>query len=223
MRTDRRTALAGLAGGLALLAGGGCATAGTAPSPEFVRREGTRLLRGEAPYRIAGANMWYAAWLGADAAYGNRARLTRELDRLQALGLNNLRIMAAAEEGPLKNSIKPGFSRPDGSLNPELLGGLDFALAEIGRRGMTAVVCLGNFWEWSGGLATLLFRVTGQYIDMGDPAHPWPAFADGTAAFYANDQAVDLYRAHVRAIVTRTNSLTGQRYADDPVRVAAAH
>ena len=216
MRTDRRTALAGLAGGLAFLATGGCATT-AAPAPRaFVARDGTRLLRGAAPYRIAGANLWYAAWLGAVAAYGNRARLTRELDRLQALGLNNLRIMAAAEEGPLDHSIKPGFSRPDGSLNPELLAGLDFALAEIARRGMTAVVCLGNFWEWSGGIATWLYRVTGEFTNMGDPAHPWPEFPDATSRFYGNPAAVALYHGYVRTIVTRTNSLTGLRYADDP-------
>lgn len=215
MRLDRRSTLAGLGGGIALLGiGGGKADA--AAGPGFVRREGTRLLRDDGTYRIAGANMWYAAWLGADAPYGDRARLGRELDRLQALGLNSLRIMAAAEEGPLKNSIKPGFSRPDGTLEPALLGGLDHALAEIARRGMTAVVCLGNFWEWSGGFGTWLYRVTGQYMDMNDPAHPWPAYADATAAFYANPQAVALYRDHVRAIVTRTNSLTGRRYADDP-------
>jgi len=215
MRTDRRTALAVIGGGLASLAAG-CTTAGLAAPPAFIRRADTQLLRGDTPYRIVGANMWYAAWLGADAPYGNRARLTRELDRLQALGLNNLRIMAAAEEGPLRNSIKPGFSRPDGSLNPELLGGLDFAMAEIAKRGMTAVVCLGNFWEWSGGLATWLYRVTDEYMDMNDPAHPWPAFADATSRFYANEQAVGLYRGYVREIVTRANAITGRRYSEDP-------
>ena len=217
MRIDRRSALAGIAGGLALLSGG-CATRPPAPSAAsgFIRRDGIHLTRGEAPYRIVGANMWYAAWLGADAAYGDRARLGRELDRLKALGLNNLRIMAAAEDGPLKNSIKPGFSRPDGSLNPDLLAGLDFTMAEIARRGMTAVVCLGNFWEWSGGFGTWLYRVTGGYTDMNDPAKPWPAYADATAAFYGNAQAVALYHDHVRAIVTRTNSITGRRYAEDP-------
>ena len=105
MKCDRRTALAGLAGGMALLGTGGCRTAAATNGPEFVRREGTRLLRGNQPYRVVGANMWYAAWLGADAPFGDRARLGRELDRLKALGLNNLRIMAAAEEGPLRNSI----------------------------------------------------------------------------------------------------------------------
>ncbi len=215
MKFDRRSALAGLAGGVVLLGTAGC-SAGAATTGGFVRREGTRLLLGDSLYRVVGANMWYAAWLGADAPFGDRARLGRELDRLKALGLNNLRIMAAAEEGPLKNSIKPGFSKPDGTLDAALLGGLDYAMAEIAMRGMTAVVCLGNFWEWSGGFGTWLYRVTGSYMDMNDPAHPWPAYPDATSAFYANEEAVALYRAHVRAIVGRTNSVTGTRYADDP-------
>jgi len=223
MQSDRRTFLAATAGSAALLASGCSETHADAAAPTFVRREGSKLLRGDTPYRIAGANMWYAAWLGADAEYGDRARLGRELDRLKALGLNNLRIMAAAEEGPLKNSIKPGFSKPDGSLNQELLAGLDHTLAEIGKRGMTAVVCLGNFWEWSGGFGTWLYRVTGEYMDMNDPAHPWPAYPDATAAFYADAEAVALYRDHVRAIVGRTNSITGTRYADDPAVMCWQH
>ena len=181
------------------------------------------LTRGGLPYRIVGANMWYAAWLGADAPYGNRARLTRELDRLQATGVNNLRIMASGEEGPLNNSIKPGFTAPDGTPNQALFEGLDFAMAEIGRRGMTAVLVLSNFWEWSGGLQTLLWRATADYMDMGDPAHPWPAFADSTASFYANEQARALYADHVRRMVSRTNSITGTPYAEDPAVMAWQH
>ena len=217
MRITRRTLLAGTAGGLASLWLGGCSGADAeAATPAFITREGQRLLRGGAPYRVVGANLWYAAWLGADADFGDRARLMRELDRLQALGLNNLRIMAAAEEGPLRHSIKPGFTLPDGSANAALADGLDFAMAEIAKRGMTAVLVLSNFWEWSGGLQTLLQRVTGSYIDMNDPAHPWPAFADATAEFYANADAVALYHDHVRALVGRTNAITGVPYAEDP-------
>ena len=217
MRLDRRTLLAGTATGALALLLGGCSTAdGQAPAPAFITRQGQRLLLGNAPYRVVGANLWYAAWLGADADFGDRARLLRELDRLQALGLNNLRIMAAAEEGPLNNSIKPGFTKADGSANSALFEGLDFAMVEIAKRGMTAVLVLSNFWEWSGGLQTLVQRVTGSHIDMNDPAHPWPAFADATAEFYANEQAVALYHDHVRAMVGRINSITGQPYARDP-------
>lgn len=182
----------------------------------IVRRVGTGFLRDGQPYRPVGANLWYAAWLGANAPFGDRARLIRELDRLQALGLNNLRIMASAEEGPLKNAIRPGFTLADGSPNPLLFEGLDIAMAEIARRGMTAVLVLSNFWEWSGGLQTLLWRAQGRYIDMGDPAHPWPAFADATAHFYADERARGFYAKHLERVVARTNTVTGRRYADDP-------
>ena len=211
-----RRALVGVAARIAGTLALGPAANGKAPSPRFVTRRDTQLLRDGAPYRITGANMWYAAWLGADAEYGDRARLVRELDRLHAIGVNNLRIMAAAEEGPLKNAIRPGFTDGDGAANSALLEGLDFALAAMAKRGMTAVLVLSNFWEWSGGLHTLLYRATGQYIDMGDPAHPWPAFADATAGFYTNRQAVGRYRDHVRALLARVNTVTGAPYAEDP-------
>lgn len=221
MKLSRRDTLASAAtGALVLVSTGMPARARRFPNGGFAWCKGTQLMLGDQPYRIVGANLWYAAWLGADADYGDRARLVRELDRLQALGINNLRIMAAAEEGPLKHSIKPGFTRADGSANGALFAGLDFALAEIARRGMTAVLVLSNFWEWSGGLQTLLWRATASYIDMGDPAHPWPAFADATAAFYANPDAVARYRAHVGALLGRRNGITGTAYAEDTTIMA---
>jgi mannan endo-1,4-beta-mannosidase len=67
---------------------------------------------------------------------------------LKAIGVTNLRIMASGEEGPVRNSIQPGFVNAAGEHNAALLEGLDYAMAEIGRRGMLAVMCLGNFWEW---------------------------------------------------------------------------
>ncbi len=167
-------------------------------------------------YRYTGANAWYLAYLGSDAAFGDRARLGRELDRLKALGITNVRVLAGAEEGPLKNSIKPGFIDKDGKLNQQLLVGLDHAMAEIGKRGMTAVLYMTNNWEWSGGMMTLLYYETGKYLDMNDPAQPWPAFPDAGSEFYANPGAVGRFFNYVRALITRTNSVTGKRYADDP-------
>ncbi|MCP9223541.1 cellulase family glycosylhydrolase [Erythrobacter sp. LQ02-29] len=214
MKVSRRALLANSAMAVTLA---GCGRiVSPAPPTGFVSRNGSAFLRDAKPYRVTSANMWYAAWLGADTDYGDRARLRRELDRLQALGINNLRIMASAEEGPLNHSIKPGFTRADGSPNPALFAGLDYAMAELGKRGMTAVLVLSNFWEWSGGLQTLLWRATGTYMDMGDPAHPWPAFADATAQFYANETAREFYDTHLQRIVGRTNTITGRRYVDDP-------
>jgi mannan endo-1,4-beta-mannosidase len=212
----RRQALAGTAAVTASLA---IPPANAAPSP-FVRREGTRFTLGGKPYHYVGANIWYGAYLGASAAFGDRARLSRELDALKELGVTNLRILASAEEGPLRNSVKPGFRTRGNAWNPALLDGLDHCLAEMGKRGMKAVLYLTNFWEWSGGMATYLYYVTGKYVDMNDPAHPWPAFPNATAQFYANKQAVALMHDWVRALVGRTNRITGTAYADDPTIMA---
>src|SRR5688572_15468051 len=69
------------------------------PPDDFVRVEGNRfMLRGE-PYRFLGVNFWFGMQLGAEQEVGDRARLVRELDHLQRLGVRNLRVMAASE-GP---------------------------------------------------------------------------------------------------------------------------
>ena len=84
------------------------------------------------------------------------------------------------------------------------------ALAEMGRRGMTAVIYLTNFWEWSGGMMTYLYWTNGgRYIDMNDPAHPWPEFADMSSEFYGHAAAVrDVSRLCPRG---RRHGATGSR------------
>lgn len=207
---NRRAALAVSAA----LAIGGRAMARPAP-PGFVRREGMALTLDGRPYRFVGANLWYAAWIGG------QPRLGRELDTLAALGVGNLRIAASAERSPLRNSVRPAFRDETGAYDERLLTGLDHAVAEIGARGLKAVLYLTNFWEWSGGMATyLLWTNGGRYIDMNDPAHPWPAFPDFVAGFYRSPEAVALYHDHVRRIVGRVNSVTGVAYADDPAIMA---
>ena len=137
--------------------------ADTRPSP-FITANGTRLYRFGEPYRFVGANMWYAMHLGAaDAVGGDRPRLLRELDRLQALGVSNIRVLAASE-GPDRESwfvlgaptpwrILPSMQPSPGAYNEAVVAGLDFLLAEMAKRDMTAVLMLGNMWPWSGGFA----------------------------------------------------------------------
>ena len=183
----------------------------------FVRRIGTEFRIGAQPYRIAGTNMWYAAYLGADAPIGNRDRLKRELDRLAALGINNVRILGSSEFSPLKNSVRPTFRNRTRHFNETLLRGLDNTLAEMGKRGLTTVIYLNNFWEWSGGMMTYLYWTNGgRYVNMNDPAHPWPEFPDMSSEFYGHAAAVRMFDDYVRAVVGRRNTVTGRLYRDDP-------
>ena len=117
----------------------------------FVTVEGEHLVLNGNPYHFIGTNLWYGMDLGGGSAE-DRARLVRELDLLSEIGVTNLRIMAAsegAEDSPYQN--KPILQSSPGEYNQNLLKGLDFLLVEMSKRDMKAVVCLGNFWMWSGG------------------------------------------------------------------------
>lgn len=198
----------------------GARAAGIKPAP-FVRVDGTRFLVHDKPTRYAGTNVWYGPYLGAPNALGHRDRLKRELDRLHSLGLDNLRVLGSGETSPLKNSLAPAIQTHGAPDNEALLKGLDFTLAEMGKRGMRAVIFLNNFWEWSGGMVTYQYWTNGgHYINLGDPAHPWPEFAEFSANFYASPKAIALYEAYVKRIVGRINTVTGKPYRDDPAIMA---
>ncbi|WP_419810065.1 glycoside hydrolase 5 family protein [Sphingomonas sp.] len=215
---SRRTVLKAAAATVSVAA---APLAGRAAPDRFVRRVGMGLVRDGKRYRYVGANMWHAAYLGAAAPVGDGDRLRRELDALAGMGVRNLRLLASSELSPLTNSVRPTFRDRGSHYNEALLRGLDVALAEMGRRDITGVLYLTNFWEWSGGMMTYLSWVNGgSYINNNDPAHPWPEFANRASDFYANADAVRLYHDYVRAIVGRTNSVTGVRYADDPTIMA---
>ncbi|RZJ87163.1 MAG: mannanase, partial [Brevundimonas sp.] len=156
MMIDRRHLLMGAA---ALTATACASVPGSAStgSDAFVSVDGMGFRRNGAPYHYVGTNMWYAAWIGSDGAFGDRGRLTRELDRMQAAGIKNIRLAGSGEDSPLTNSVKPAFRDHSAEYNESLLKGLDVTLAEMARRDMTAVVYLTNFWEWSGGMMTYLY------------------------------------------------------------------
>jgi mannan endo-1,4-beta-mannosidase len=187
----------------------------------FVSRDGPHFKLNAKTYRYVGANIWYGAYLGSAASFGDRARLTKELDDLKALGVSNLRVLGSSELSPLINSLDPAFSYEPGKYNDDLLTGLDFLLAEMGKRDMKAVMYLTNFWEWSGGMVTYQYWTNGgRYINMNDPAHPWPEFADFSAQFYADGAAKAAYWRYVGMLTNRVNSITGKPYKDDTAIMA---
>lgn len=185
---------------------------------EFVQVNGGRFtLRGQ-DYAYIGTNMWFAAYIGStNPEYGDRERLIKELDLLKSLGVTNLRILGASEKSPLRDSMKPAISERGEINQHDILEGLDFALAEMAKRDMKAVIFLNNFWEWSGGMATYLSWVNGgEIVDMADPTKPWPAFALFSAGFYSNEEAKQLFNNYLTKVVSRRNTITGELYANDP-------
>lgn len=188
---------------------------------EFISVEGGEFVLEGSPYNFVGVNFWYGAYLGAGDGIGDIERLRAELDLLKSLGVTNLRILGASESSPMRDSVSPAFSDRNGNYNETLLKGLDVLLTELQARDMHAVIYLNNFWEWSGGMATYLSWVNGGVIvDPSDPEFPWPLYPIFTKQFYSNDAAQELFEDYLEAVVTRTNSITGVPYRDDPTIMA---
>jgi len=190
---------------------------------QFVSVRGAGFIWNGQPYRFLGTNFWYGLNLASAGEGGDRARLLRELDHLQALGINNLRIMGASE-GPDGSPwrVAPALQDGPGRYNESLWDALDFLLAEMAKRDMAAVVCLSNFWPWSGGMAQYVSWAEGSAIPYPPPAEGggWLKYMNYTARFYKNKTARATYLSHLGKLINRTNTYTELAYKEDPAIMA---
>ena len=95
----------------------------------FVQVQGTHFVLDGKPYRFAGANFWYGAYLGAPDGVGDRERLRAELDQLKAAGVDNLRVLAMSEASDFKRGVRPAIMGQPGQYDEQMLQGLDDLLA----------------------------------------------------------------------------------------------
>jgi mannan endo-1,4-beta-mannosidase len=198
-----------------------------AQQSNFVTVENQYFYQNGAVYNVFCANLWQAMNLGAVPHL--QKVLCDALDHLKSQGVNNVRIMVGSEgpdDAPFRMS--PSLMPSPGKYNNDILMGLDFAMNEISKREMTAVLCLNNYWQWSGGFAQYVQNVTGEDI-------PYPTgwdrkskqflkgsfedFVQYADRFYKDDSIytkVDsIFRNHIKTIVERENVFTGCKYRDD--------
>jgi mannan endo-1,4-beta-mannosidase len=182
----------------------------------FVRVEGNQFTIEGKPYNFIGTNFWYGMHLGVKK---NRERLLQELDQLESIGCNNLRIMVGSE-GPEseKYRVQPPLMYKPGEYNKEILEGLDFLLIEMRKRGIYGVLVLGNFWHWSGGFSQYVSWAKNKPIPYPSMKGglSWAIYMDYTYKFYNNIRAKNWFRKHIKEIVGRTNSISGAAYIEDP-------
>lgn len=182
----------------------------------FVQVKDGHFVRDGIPYYYVGTNFWYGAILGSEGQGGNRARLCKELDRMRAMGIDNLRILVGSDgQRGIKTKVEPTLQEAPGVYNDTILAGLDYLLMEMGKRRMVAVLYLNNSWEWSGGY--------GYYLEQageGKAPRPdedgYPAFMKFVARYATCEKAHQLFYDYVRFILSRTNRYTGLKYTDDP-------
>ena len=187
---------------------------------DFVAVRNGRFELQSRPYFYIGTNLWYGCYLSDPALPGGRQRMVRELDRLQSLGVTNIRLLAGSETSPLAGAIPRGITRAPRDWDEDLLRGLDFCLAEMARRNMRGILFLSNYWQWSGSFAQYVRWITGETIP--DPDRPemargdWHGFMKFSARFYTVPAANELYRGYITHLIQRRNTVNGRIYRDDP-------
>ena len=186
---------------------------------QFITIKDRDFIRNSKPYYFMGTNFWYGINLAAE----DPKRLITELENLRSIGITNLRIMGSSQ-GPNSEPYRMLDALEvdkEGNLDTRLLEGLDTLLAEIGKRNMTAVIPLNNFWHWSGGFPQYVhWHCNPNPIPYPVRYKPWDDLTDYIKGFYTCTKAIEQYKNFYKRLANRINSKTGIAYKNDPTIMA---
>ena len=183
-------------------------------TPKITIQNG-QFLKGKQAYYFVGANYWYGPLIAAKNI-GDRERLLKELDVMDSLGIDNLRILVGAEGGTEDFQVKPALQPEQGKYNEDLLDGLDFLLAEMAKREMYAVLYLNNNWIWSGGMsAYLAWNGYGEVQNPFTDKYTWEDYFNYTQQFHTCMPCREAFQQHIKFILGRTNNYSGRKYTED--------
>ncbi len=187
------------------------------PRDQFVRQRGGRFVIGQKPFRFVGANV---AVMYRDE---DRERMPETLRQAAQAGIKVVRVWAFGEGGP--NDVKPMadfadwprhhyFRRAPGEWNEDAFVHLDKVIAEAAKNNIYVQLCLTNWWRDTGGVTQYL-RWAG-INDAADDSYKFGINNEKAILFYTNPETRRLYREHLEKLATRTNTITGVAYRDDP-------
>jgi len=182
----------------------------------FVQMKDAHFELNSKPYYFIGTNFWYGAILGSKGEGGNRERLIRELDFMKSNGINNLRVLIGADgENGIASKVEPTLQIKPGKYNDAIFDGLDFLLAEMGKRNMRAVLFFTNSWEWSGGYSQYL-NWAGKGKNPIPSVDGWPAYMEYVKQYAGNADCRKMLKKHIKKVIKRTNRYTKKKYTEDP-------
>jgi mannan endo-1,4-beta-mannosidase len=177
--------------------------------PGTLEVRGTRFFRDGKPFFVSGFNYWAGLPLSREGNTAGWDQVRRDLDGMQAAGINMIRTMGATE-GPdtEPQRIVPTLQPAQGQYEPGAVAGLLRLVQELERRKMFAILVMNNFWQWSGGMAQYLAWAGAGKIPYPPPfpGGSWETYQRHTARFYSNDSAKKAYADLLRFIVPQLKS-----------------
>ncbi|XP_014501229.1 mannan endo-1,4-beta-mannosidase 7-like [Vigna radiata var. radiata] len=167
----------------------------------FVKTRGVQLTLNGSPFYANGFNAYWLMYIASDPSQRNK--VSSAFQQASNHGLNIARTWAFSDGGYKPLQYSPG------SYDEQVFQGLDFAIAEARKYGIKLVLSLVNNYENMGGKKQYVewARSQGQSINSEDD-------------FFTNPVAKGFYKNHIKAVLTRRNSITGIAYKDDPTIMA---
>lgn len=161
---------------------------------------------GDEPYRFISFNVPNLNYIEDDMRFrqANPYRLPDEFEMrdvfatIREMGGRALRIYTIPVRSETFPPDAPSYVLAPGQFNEEAFRCLDLMMALANEYGVRIIVPLVNNWQWMGGRQSYAaFR--GREPD----------------AFWSDRQIIDDFKATIRFLIERTNTVTGQKYRDD--------
>ncbi|XP_020101107.1 mannan endo-1,4-beta-mannosidase 8-like [Ananas comosus] len=164
----------------------------------MVERKGTQLVVKERPFFVNGFNTYWLMVFAVDPE--TKGKIGDVFAEAKSVGLNVCRTWAFNDGG------WRALQRGPFDYDDEVFKALDFVVSEARSHKMRLILSLCNNWEDYGGKA--------QYVKWGREAG-LELTCDGDD-FFSDPTIKEYYKAYVKAILTRVNTITNVAYTDDP-------
>ncbi|KAK9742685.1 hypothetical protein RND81_03G190800 [Saponaria officinalis] len=162
----------------------------------FISRNGAQFMLNGYKFYANGFNAYWLMYEAYDPS--TRQRVSNAFEDASNYGLTIARTWAFSDAGSAPLQYYPGY------YNEQMFQGLDFIISEAKKYGIKLILSLVNNYKDYGGRQ--------QYVE----------WANLTAEddFYTNPTVKYFYKNHVKAVLTRMNTITNIAYKDDPTIMA---
>ncbi|ONK63002.1 uncharacterized protein A4U43_C07F10370 [Asparagus officinalis] len=163
----------------------------------FASASGTHFMMDGRPFYANGFNAYWMMYMAGDPT--TRYQVSNAFQQAASYGLNVVRTWAFSDGGYRALQVSPG------NYDENMFKALDFVISEAKRNRVYLILSLVNNWEGYGGKK--------QYVQWARDQGQWLNSDDDFFRSYPTKQ---FYKNHIKAILTRVNSITGVMYKDDP-------
>ncbi|KAF8008220.1 hypothetical protein BT93_K2022 [Corymbia citriodora subsp. variegata] len=163
----------------------------------FVGTNGKRFVANGKPLYLNGFNAYWMMYLASSPS--TRDKVASAFQEAAKNGMNVARTWAFSD------GVNQALQTSPGIYNEDMFKGLDFVISEARRNGVYMILSLVNNWNEFGGKNQYVqwARNSGQSLSNDDE-------------FFTNSVTKGYYKNHIKAVLTRVNTITGVAYKDDP-------